>query len=79
MSSRPLVHRRSSRLLHAAAAYFGIVFGAGFVLGSVRVPFLVPRVGARMAELAEMPFMLLAIVLAAGYIVRRFGSGISAG
>ena len=57
----------------AAAAYFGIVFGVGFVLGSIRVPFLAPRFGERLAELAEMPFMLLAIVLAAGYIVRRYG------
>jgi len=77
MNERPLGHQRSSRMLQAAAAYFGIVFGVGFVLGSVRVPFLVPRLGARVAELAEMPVMLVAIVLAAGYVVRRFGAAVS--
>lgn len=56
----------------AALAYFALVFGAGFAFGAVRVPLLAPRVGERAAELVEMPFMLLAIVLAARWIVRRF-------
>ena len=56
----------------AAASYFGLVFGTGFVLGAIRVPFLVPRLGVRAAELIEMPFMLVAIVLSARYVVRRF-------
>jgi hypothetical protein len=38
----------------------------------IRVPFLVPRLGERYAELLEMPFMFVAIVLAARYVVRRF-------
>lgn len=63
-------------VLRCAAIYFGIVFGVGFLLGSVRVPILVPRIGVRAAELAEMPLMFIAIFLAAGWIVRRFGSGI---
>ncbi len=74
MSEHPAAHQRGRQLLLAAAAYFGIVFAVGFVLGSVRVPFFVPRFGERMAELAEMPFMLVAVVLAAGHIVRRHGS-----
>ena len=61
----------------AAAVYFGIVFAAGFVLGSMRVPFLVPRVGERFAELMEMPLMLAAIFLAAGFVVRRYGDAIT--
>jgi hypothetical protein len=69
--------RRSRRILPAAAMYFGIVFAVGFLLGSVRVPFLVPRLGVRMAELAEMPFMFAAIVLAAGHVVRKYGSSIA--
>ena len=56
----------------AGAAYFGLVFGAGFLLGSVRVPFLVPRFGERVAELLEMPIQLVVIVFAARYVVRRF-------
>ena len=38
----------------------------------IRVPFLVPRLGERYAELLEMPFMFVAIVLAARHVVRRF-------
>jgi hypothetical protein len=60
------------RTVKAAVAYFALVFGAGFVLGSIRVPFLVPRLGERVAELIEMPFMLVAIVLAARFIAKRF-------
>lgn len=60
-----------SSVLRSAAAYFGLVFGVGFVLGSLRVPFLVPRIGARAAELCEMPLMLAAVFLSAGFVVRR--------
>lgn len=60
-------------ILRAGAAYFALVMGAGVVLGSVRVPFLVPRLGERWAELAEMPIMLGVIVLAARWVVVRFG------
>ena len=58
--------------LRAGAAYFALVLGAGFVLGSVRVPFLVPRLGERWAELVEMPVMLGVIVLAARWVVAHF-------
>jgi hypothetical protein len=49
-----------------------MVLGTGFVLGMFRVPFLVPRIGERWAELAEMPVMAAAIFFYAGYILRRF-------
>ena len=55
-----------------AAVYFSLVFGAGFLLGPVRVLWLVPRIGERWAELAEAPFMLAAIFLSARVVVRRF-------
>ena len=58
--------------IKAGLAYFALVMGAGFVMGSVRVPFLVPRLGERMAELVEMPFMFVVILLAARFTVRRF-------
>ena len=48
------------------------MLGTGFVLGVFRVPFLVPRIGERWAELAEMPIMATVIYFAAGYILRRF-------
>jgi hypothetical protein len=56
----------------SGAAYFGIVFSAGFLLGSFRVILVVPRIGVRAAELAESPLMLLVTVLAARFVVRRF-------
>ena len=58
--------------LKAGGSYFALVFGTGFLLGVLRVPFLVPRLGVRTAELIEMPFMFVAIFFAARYVVRRF-------
>ena len=58
--------------LHAALVYFALVMATGFVLGVVRVSFLVPRIGERWAELSEMPFMGTVIYLAAGRVLRRF-------
>lgn len=60
------------RTLKAGMAYFSLAFGAGFVMGAIRVPFLVPRLGERIAELIEMPFMLVVIFLAARFITQRF-------
>ncbi len=62
----------------AAFAYFALVLGAGFVLGTLRVPFLVPRIGERYAELLEMPFMVVVVVLAARFVVRWFSLSPSA-
>lgn len=58
--------------LKPGLAYFALVFAAGFALGSIRVPFLVPRLGERTAELIEMPFMFVAIVFAARSVITRF-------
>jgi hypothetical protein len=64
------------RVVKAATAYFALVFGAGFVLGTIRVLWLVPRIGIRAAELLEMPLMLVAIVMASRFVHRRFlGAG----
>ena len=60
------------RLIKPALLYFGWVFGAGFVLGAIRVPLLVPRLGERYAELLEMPLMLVVIVVAARWLQQRF-------
>jgi hypothetical protein len=62
----------TAQSIKAGLAYFALVFGAGFVLGVLRVSFLVPRFGERIAELGEMPLMLAVIVIAARFIMRRF-------
>jgi hypothetical protein len=51
--------------------YFSIVFGVGFVLGTIRVLWVVPHFGTRTAELMEMPLMLIAIVATARWLVPR--------
>lgn len=60
------------RIVSAALAYFALAFGAGFVLGTLRVLLLVPRLCVRVAELLEMPVMLGVIVLAVRFVVARF-------
>lgn len=59
------------QVLQTAVLYFLLVFGAGFVLGTGRVLFLVPLLGERTAELLEMPLMLGVIVFSARWIVRH--------
>jgi hypothetical protein len=59
----------------AAASYFAWVFGAGFVLGAIRVPLLVPRLGVRNAELLELPVMLAVIAWASRRTVRGSANG----
>jgi hypothetical protein len=52
--------------------YFVLVFAAGFVLGTVRILILVPRLGVRTSELLETPLMIAVTVIVARWIVRRF-------
>ena len=72
-------------ILKAGVIYFLIVFAAGFVLGPIRIRWVVPHFGVRVAELMEAPVMLVVIVLAARWLVQelslpftlfmRFGMG----
>jgi len=59
------------RILRAGAVYFAVVFGAGFVLGTIRLIWVVPRLGERTAELIEAPVMLAITILAARWAVGR--------
>jgi len=62
----------TGRVLRASLVYFALTFGAGFVLGPLRILFLVPRVGARAAELIEMPVMIGITWLAARWVTQKF-------
>jgi hypothetical protein len=55
------------QILKAGVLYFAVIFGAGFVLGPIRILWL----GTRVAELLEAPIMLVITIVAARWIVRR--------
>jgi hypothetical protein len=59
------------QILKAGVLYFALVFGAGFVLGTIRTLWIVPRFGARTAELMETPIMFVITVLAAHWVARH--------
>jgi len=59
-------------ILKAGTLYFALVFGAGFILGSLRVRWLVPRFGERTAELMETPIMFMVTIVSARWVVLRF-------
>jgi hypothetical protein len=62
----------TGRVVRAGLVYFALTFGAGFVLGPFRILVLVPRLGARAAELVELPVMLGITWLAARWVTQRF-------
>ena len=59
------------QILKAGVIYFALVFGVGFVLGAIRILWVVPRFGARTAELMETPIMFVVTIVAARWVVRR--------
>ncbi|HET7210060.1 MAG TPA: hypothetical protein VFI95_26035 [Terriglobales bacterium] len=60
------------QILKAGVLYFACVFGVGFLLGTVRTLWVVPRLATRLAELMEAPLMLVVTIVAARWIVRHF-------
>lgn len=59
------------RVVRLGGAYLAIVFLVGFVLGTVRVLWLVPRLGERSSELIETPFMIVASDAGARFVLNR--------
>jgi len=60
--SRPSLLRP---IVGAAAVYFAIVFGAGLLLGPLRVLWVEPWLGTTLAVLLETPILVLAMALGA--------------
>jgi hypothetical protein len=59
------------QILKAAVLYFALVFGAGVLLGPIRILWVAPQLGTRMAELLEAPILFVITIAAARLIVRR--------
>lgn len=61
------------RLASASLAYFAVVFSAGFLLGTIRVFGLEPRLGKPIAVACEAPFMLAVIIWTARWLPPKMG------
>ena len=77
-TSRPdeaLKNERSHGLmqvLNAGALYFLITIGAGFVLEVIRLQVVALHINGRLAEMMEIPNVLFATIIGAGWVVDRF-------
>ncbi len=61
------------RAAWAGLAYFGVVFAAGFGLGTLRVLVLAPKLGENAAVLLELPIILAVSWAACRWLIARFG------
>jgi len=68
------ISEQGRRTLKTASIYFALVFGAGFLLGIIRIAWIVPEIGTRWGELLEMPIMLVVILLSARRVSRHVGA-----
>lgn len=60
------------------ATYFAIVYLVGFVLGTLRVLLLAPRIGEVAAVLLETPIILMVSWIACRWCIKRFAVPASA-
>ena len=60
------------QVLRAGAVYFLIALGAGFVLEVIRLQVVSLHFSTRMAQVMEIPSHLLAMIIAARWVIDRF-------
>jgi len=60
------------RTIAAGVVYFLLMFGVGWILGPIRELWAVPHLGRVVATLSEAVIMLIAMVVAARWVIRRF-------
>ncbi len=58
-------------IFRAGLYYFALVFGAGFILGTVRELLITPHFGRALSILVEAPFMLLAIYVSTCLVLKH--------
>lgn len=61
-------------ILKLSLIYFLLVFGCGFIFGTIRTLWLLPHFSNRSAELIEMPIMLLVIFFSAKFVINKLPS-----
>ncbi len=61
-----------SNAIKAGIAYFAVVFGIGFVLGTLRVLVAAPRMGELASVLIELPIILTAAWIVCRRLVLRY-------
>ena|SRR5438132_3834812 len=60
------------RALKAGVIYFLLVFAVGWILGPIRELWAVSHLGRTAAMLSEAVIMLMAMIVAARWVIRRF-------
>jgi hypothetical protein len=60
------------RILKAGVIYFLLLFALGWILAPIRELWAVPRFGRMTALLVEALIMLMAMIVAAGWVTLRF-------
>jgi hypothetical protein len=60
------------RALKAGVVYFLLVFAVGWILGPIRELWAVPHFGRMAATLSEAVIMLIVMIVAARWVIRRF-------
>jgi len=61
-----------NKAIRVGIFYFIGVFGVGFLLGTIRVLVLTPRVGELVSTLIELPIILSAAWIVSGFLTTRF-------
>jgi hypothetical protein len=58
-------------IFKAGCAYFVLIFSLGFILGTVRVLAVIPRIGEFAATLLELPLILTASWFVSGWLIKK--------
>jgi hypothetical protein len=66
-----MLKRMPMKIFKAGSAYFAIIFSLGFILGTIRVLAVIPRIGEFAATLLEVPVILAASWFVSGWLIKK--------